>query len=176
MTSPYRTLLLDTSWRPIRVISWMRALILSEEGRAILVDTYPDAPVRSPSQEFARPAVVALKHYHGYRSFKVRFSKKNVYIRDDFTCQYCGKQFPLSKLTIDHIIPRSKGGKNDWRNVVAACGPCNHKKGDRTPDQAGLPLLSVPRVPEVRGHNTLGAAVPEQWVPYLGDLSELWTG
>lgn len=166
----YRTLLLDTSWRPIRVISWMRAMSLNEMGRVIVAETYPDAPIRSARCEFDRPAVVVLKNYHGYRPFRVRFSKTNVYIRDNFTCQYCGKQFPKTKLTIDHVLPRSKGGTNDWINVVAACEPCNHAKGDRTPDQAHMPLLRKPFEPKVENHSPLSSNVPAQWEPYLGNL------
>ena len=170
----YRTLLLDTSWRPLRVISWMRALSLNHLGRVLVAEIYPDAPVRSSSCEFDRPAVVVLKDFHGYRPYRVRFSKRNVYIRDGFTCQYCGKQYPQYWLTIDHVIPKSKGGKNTWANVVAACGPCNHKKGGRSPAEARMPLLRKPSEPQVEDHSALSSSVPVQWKPYIEDSTRMW--
>lgn len=163
----YRTLLLDATYQPIKVISWMRALALDLNDKVFIVETY-DAIVRSPSIEMAVPAVVALKRYHGFRPFRVRYSKRNVFIRDDHTCQYCGKRFPVADLTIDHVIPTSRKGKSVWENVTTACGPCNHRKGDRTPDEAGMALLSMPERPTPGSHSRLAIqTAPPQWHHYL---------
>lgn len=163
----HRTLLLDATYKPIRVISWMRAVALDFADKVSVVETY-DTIVRSPSIELAVPAVVALHKFHGYRPFRVRYSKRNVFIRDGHTCQYCGKKLSAADLTLDHVIPSSRGGKSVWENVVAACEPCNHRKGDRTPDEAGMPLLSRPEKPTPLTHSQMAIqSAPPQWHVYL---------
>lgn len=164
----YRTLMLDSSFRPVRVIPWTRAIALDMTDKAYVVETY-DFVVRSPSVELPVPAVIALKRYVKYQPFKVRFSKRNVFLRDGYTCQYCGAELPGSQLTIDHVIPRAQGGGSRWENVTTACEPCNHKKGDRTPREAGMPLLSEPVRPSPSVHGRVVArSVPPQWSLYLG--------
>ncbi|MFZ9098645.1 MAG: HNH endonuclease, partial [Burkholderiaceae bacterium] len=78
-----------------------------------------------------------------------KFIRRNIFARDGSRCQYCGKRFPTSELSIDHVVPRSQGGKTTWTNVVTACRGCNHRKGNRTPEQARMPLLYVPYVPSL---------------------------
>lgn len=164
----YRTLMLDSSYRPVKVIPWTRAIALGMTDKAYVVETY-DRTVRSPSVELPMPAVIALKRYLKYRPFKVRFSKRNIFVRDGFTCQYCGERLPGSKLTIDHVVPRAQGGQSRWENVVTACEPCNHRKGDRTPAQAGMPLLSEPMRPTPSVHGEVVArSVPPEWSMYIG--------
>lgn len=113
-----------------------------------------------------------LKKYVSPRkATRLKFSRENIYIRDNFTCQYCAKPFAARDLTLDHVVPASKFGRKDWTNVVAACRPCNHRKGNRTPLGAGMPLLNEPRIPawlpKVEPEFCAGE-VPVEWRPYLG--------
>lgn len=164
----YRTLLLDSSFRPVKVIPWSRAVTLMFQGKVIEVESY-DRLIGHPSVEMFVPAVVALKQYLRYHPFKIRFTKRNVFLRDGYACQYCGERYPAVELTIDHVVPRAQGGRSNWENVVTACEPCNHKKSDRTPRQAGMPLLSTPERPRpsLHGH-VVARKVPAEWNPYLG--------
>lgn len=172
-TSPldtYRTLLLDSSFRPIKVVSWQKALTYLIQGKVLVVETY-DRIVRSPSCEFVLPAVVALKQYLRYRPFRVRYSKRNVFIRDGYICQYCGEQPGVHQLTVDHVLPSSRGGRTIWENVVTACGPCNHRKGDQTPREAKMPLLSVPVRPTPSDSRLVGPQMTSpKWNPYLAKV------
>ena len=164
----YRTLLLDASYRPIRVISWMKAVVLSFQGKILVVETY-DQVIRSVSVEVLMPSVVALKRYFGYHPVRIRYSKRNVFLRDGHRCQYCGEQPGASRLTIDHVIPQSRGGRTKFTNVVTACERCNLRKGNRTPEEAGMRLLSVPGCPEAQlVASASSPATPPEWLTYLG--------
>jgi len=145
-TAASRTLLLSQSYEPIKVINWRRAITLLTLGKIEIVETY-DGYVRSSTAVIKIPAVVRL-----LRSFKrfrctPKFSRTNVYARDGGKCAYCGKRFPLSSLTYDHVLPRTQGGKTEWNNIVLACPPDNARKGGRTPEQAGMKLLWKPTRP-----------------------------
>lgn len=94
------------------------------------------------------PRVVRSLNFNKPLQHKVRLSRKNIYLRDNNTCQYCGRNFATNELTIDHIVPRSRGGKNTWKNLVCACFKCNQKKAGRTPQEAHMRLLSTPREPK----------------------------
>jgi len=115
--------------------------------------------------------VIRLKKYIApRRAVRLKFSRENVYIRDNYTCQYCAQRFSPRDLTLDHVVPASKNGRKDWTNVVAACRDCNHRKGNRTPLAANMPLLNEPRMPDWLP--TIQPAlrlerVPENWEPYL---------
>ena len=163
----YRTLLLDNLFRPIKDIHWTRALTLDFQNKVIVVENY-DRIVRSPSCEFHVPAVIALKQYLRFRPFRVRYSKRNVFARDNYTCQYCGCTPGVGNLTLDHVNPSSRGGRSVWENVVASCGPCNHQKGNRTPSEAGMSLLSQPGRPTPGGNTYSGRqTTPKEWREYL---------
>jgi 5-methylcytosine-specific restriction endonuclease McrA len=163
----YRTLLLDSSFRPIKIIHWTRAITLDLQSKVLVVETY-DRQVRSPNRSVALPAVVALRQYLRVKPLHIRWSKRNVFARDHYTCQYCGCQPGVNHLTIDHVLPQSRGGRTIWENTVAACEPCNHRKGDRTPDEAGMPLLSRPYRPTPDRNGLVGPhATPAQWENYL---------
>lgn len=164
----YRTLLLDSSFRPIKVISWQRAVELTYiQDKVMVVEEY-DRKVRSPNCEFTLPAVIALKQYLRYRPLRVRYSKRNVFLRDGHQCLYCGAQIPKSALTLDHVFPRSRGGRSTWENSATACESCNHRKGDKTPEEARMPLLAKPSRPDasVRGF-LLTSDTPEEWKSYI---------
>ncbi len=94
------------------------------------------------------PPIILLSHYTGYPLLSVKLTRKNVYKRDNYTCQYCGKKFPPEYLNIDHVIPRHRGGKTTWENVVCSCLWCNLKKGGKTLEESGMKLLRKPRAPQ----------------------------
>ena len=125
-----RTLLLDSSFSPVEVIDWKRAIILLITGRAEAIDSYDEINIRSPRTTFQLPKTLRLFNLHR-SSRTVKFSRFNVIFRDNFECQYCGKNGSVKELTIDHVIPISRGGKNTWENVVTACKTCNLQKSDK---------------------------------------------
>ena len=141
-----RTLVLDSSYYPIKVITWEKAMILWITGRAEVVEAYEEHRIRSPNKVFDLPKILRLFGQH-QQGKAVRFNRQNILYRDDFTCQYCAKKFSLKELTMDHVVPVSRGGENTWQNVVAACAPCNTKKGDKTPRECGMKLLKIPKAP-----------------------------
>jgi len=115
---------------PLSTIKWKDAITYMWMDKVHVLDWYDDWMVRSPSWETKVPAVIMMKEMMRKKG-RPRFSKTNLYIRDMYTCQYCFERFPRSYLTLDHVLPISKGGKTHWENIVAACGPCNTKKGDK---------------------------------------------
>ncbi len=130
--------------------------------------------VRSARQNFQLPSVLRLKKYVSPRkSTRIKFSRENVYMRDNYTCQYCVKKFSLRELTLDHVVPASKMGRKDWTNVVTACRECNHRKANRTPLAANMPLLNEPRMPNwlppIRQEFSL-SHIPDSWEPYLASF------
>ncbi len=158
-----QTLVLDQGFIPLKVITWRRALCMSLIEKVEVLANY-DREIRSISRSFMAPAVVRLLGAVRTRPQLVRFSRRNVYLRDNHRCQYCGHTFPDAELTLDHVIPRVSGGKTNWTNVVAACGQCNRRKGGRTPEQAGLQLLRAPRRPQW-SPLTVAQRLPLQEVP-----------
>ena len=103
--------------------------------------------VRTPTAEIQAPRVIRLLGYDRMPKQTVKFNRRNIFARDHNQCQYCGKKFPTSELSLDHVVPRSQGGGNTWENIVCACVACNVRKGGRTPAQASMPLLAVPYRP-----------------------------
>lgn len=142
-----KTLVLDPGFIPVKVITWRRALCMSLIEKVEVLASY-DREVRTVTRSFQAPAVVRLLGTIRARPQLVRFSRRNVYLRDNHRCQYCQKVFTDAELTLDHVVPRVSGGKTSWTNVVAACGSCNRRKGGRTPEQAGLHLRTHPRRPQ----------------------------
>jgi 5-methylcytosine-specific restriction endonuclease McrA len=162
-----RTLVLSASYEPMATISWRRAITLLTLGKVEVLECY-DRDVRSPSVVIKLPCVVRL--LSRFRRFKraVRFSKQNVFARDHWRCQYCGERMEICALTLDHVIPRSAGGKTSWENVVTCCRGCNGRKANRTPAQAGMRLLTRPRRPEWLPMFVIniGRSAPEAWKAY----------
>lgn len=166
----YRALLLDKTYRPLRAVGWRRAVLLGFSGRADVLQFYA-REVRTPAASFPLPAVIRLPGWVDRVPQALALSRRNVLLRDGHVCAYCGSAEPGQPLTIDHVVPRSRGGRNTWDNVVAACGPCNRRKGDRTPDEAGLVLRVPPRAPSAlqlgrRGMIVVGEP-PEEWRSWL---------
>ena len=142
-----KTLKLDSSFRPIEVFDAVEALVLCLIGKAQAIETYSKV-IKSVNESFELPCVIALKRIVKFRYQTIPCHRRNVIWRDNNQCQYCSKHFMADKLTIDHVIPRSRGGKNDWLNLVTACKKCNQKKGDKTPSEANMPLIKEPKIPK----------------------------
>lgn len=141
-----QVLVLDQGYSPHRVVSWQRAVCLVFGGKVEVLEEY-DEEIRSPSIVMRMPAVVRLLSHARRRHRVIRFSRFNVLLRDSFSCQYCGEAPHPRELTMDHVMPRARGGPTRWNNVVAACRPCNHKKGNRTPEEARMLLARAPHEP-----------------------------
>ncbi|MCG8420603.1 MAG: HNH endonuclease [Proteobacteria bacterium] len=168
-----RTLLLSQSYEPIKVISWRRAFTLLMLGKIEVLEEY-DRDVRTVNLVFKIPAVVRLLRAFRRHRKPVKFSRVNIYARDNYRCQYCGIKAPISDLTYDHVIPRSHGGMTTWTNIVTCCYECNRRKGNRTPDRAMMKLRCKPAqphwVPAVSIRISM-ISMPEAWRDYL-----YWTG
>jgi len=145
--SKTKTLKLDSSYRPIGVIDSIEALVLCLCDKAIAVEEYCKT-IRSATMVFQLPAVIVLKRIVKHRFTEAAARKKNIFWRDKNTCQYCGNVFGINDLTVDHIIPKSRGGQNTWHNLTTCCAKCNQKKADRTPEEAGMKLLNKPHKPK----------------------------
>jgi len=170
-------LVLNKSWVAVHVASARRALGLVYLGAARAVhphdyslydferwlvlsqDGLGGRYVYTPSFRVRIPEVVLLASFNGFIHHEARFSRHSIFERDNSTCMYCGKHFPRSQLTIDHVFPQSRGGADTWENLVLACLACNVRKGNRTPEEAGMPLIHRPTKPSWLPH--FGARVPE---------------
>jgi len=170
-----KVLALSANYEPLGVVSWERAITLVFSDKVSVIEEY-DCFVRSPSVEIKIPAVIVFKKsFMGNKRNSVRFSRKNVWIRDEGKCQYCHVHVSLSTFTIDHVIPKKLGGKTIWDNVVACCYSCNQKKGDKSLKEAGFKLFKVPRKPfklpylqEITdGQYNLEKNIPQEWKFYL---------
>jgi len=140
------TLLLNSTFEPLKVVTWKKAVIMSMVGKVEVVEEY-DRLIRGVSFAFRLPAVIRLHRFIQKRTPFVKFSRQNLYVRDRRTCQYCGTPFECKDLTYDHVVPRSRGGQTEWNNVVTCCTACNLKKGGRTPEEAGMSLIRRPKTP-----------------------------
>ena len=155
------------SYYPLSLWCWQDAIKAVFLDRVNIVSHY-ERSVRSPSFEMRLPSVVSLKTYVKPSRFPA-FTRFNVFLRDHFSCQYCGSR---EELTFDHVVPRSKGGLTEWENVVAACSTCNLRKGDRLPEDARMFPACAPRQPTVTDLHQNGRQFPpnylhESWLDYL---------
>jgi len=146
----YPALLLNADWQPVQfhplsTISWQETMKAVIGDRVAVVEEY-DIEIHSSRQTWRLPSVVALRDYVR-RDQKATFSRFNVFLRDDYTCQYCGYEFETRHLTFDHVIPRVNGGTSNWLNVVSACGPCNRRKGSHLSKEVGMAPLKRPTEP-----------------------------
>ena len=155
------------SYYPLSLWPWQETVKAVFLERVEVVSTY-DQTVRSPSFEMALPSVVALKSYVA-QDRTPAFTRFNLFLRDAFSCQYCGHG---DELTFDHVIPRSRGGRTSWENIVTACAPCNLRKGGRTPKEAQMPPGRPARRPTTHELQELGRRFPpnhlhHSWMDYL---------
>ena len=158
-------LVLNQNYEPLSVCSVRRALLLILRGKAEAVEGMNEV-IHSVSQEYPVPSVVRLGRYIRAPRRRVVLSKRNILKRDNHQCQYCGSK--EGKLTVDHIVPRTKGGQGTWENLVCACALCNNKKGEHQPEQVGLVLRSKPKRPNNVSFIRNFVGIDDQrWKPYL---------
>ncbi|MBO0352333.1 HNH endonuclease [Phormidium pseudopriestleyi FRX01] len=160
-----KVLVLNASYEPLNITSWRRAIVLLLKGKAEQVEhngkfIYSDVPL---------PTVIRLRHYVRIPYHEIPFTRRNILHRDSHCCQYCG--YSGDELTLDHVMPRSRGGPDSWENLVSACVRCNVKKGNRTPEESKMPLTRIPRRPysslyfEVSKH--LKSGLHQEWQKYV---------
>ena len=143
-------LVLSSGYEPLTQVSWKKAVSMWISGRVEVVEEYENIFIRTIDKAFKAPSVVRFlgKVYKRFRhGIKLKFSRNNVYLRDAGRCQYCLNRLSKDKITLDHILPVSKGGKKTWENIVLCCITCNQKKGNRTLEQANMKLVKTPKVP-----------------------------
>lgn len=170
-----KVLALSSNYEPVGVISWIRAVTLIFSNKVTTLEEY-DHEIRSPSMSMKAPSVVVYKNsYVGKHKNSIRFSRKNVWLRDEGKCQYCLKHVTFSTFTIDHVIPKTAGGQTAWNNVVTCCYSCNQKKGNKSLKEIGFKLASIPKKPNrlpVVDNISDGIynsdRVPHSWKFYLG--------
>ena len=163
-------LVLNASYEPINVCTVRRAVVLLLKDKADVIEQ-ADRELHSERMTLTRPAVIRLRTYvHVPRDVHRRkITRRAVFARDGWPCQYCGSR---SSLTVDHVVPRSKGGSSTWDNIVASCAPCNRRKGDSLPRQVGMHPVRKPRIPgpQVFIH-VASPTIPENWKQYLPEAA-----
>ena len=190
-TMQQKCLVLNKSWTPIGTVSLKRAIIMlwsDDNGipKARIIDHESYAPmtwddwaklqlvatdevIRASNAHFRVPKVILLSSYDKMPQPKMHFSRRSLFKRDKMTCQYCGKRFVTDDLTVDHVIPKSQGGRSVWENCVTSCVDCNARKAARTPEQAKMPLLKIPKKPRIEliRYHTLKPV--KSWEAFLGE-------
>ena len=182
-------LVLNRLWQAVNLCSAKRAFVLLYQGHAQVVSTgaaqfqtlnfdqwLESSPgedekerVRTVSLEIRVPQVILLMFFDRLPSKEVKFTRHNVFERDNYTCQYCRQRPDVSRLNLDHVIPRDRGGETSWENIVCSCMPCNSRKGNRTPREAGMNLMTRPKRPKWRPflHVNHTARSHESWRHFL---------
>lgn len=192
-----RTLILTQGFTPHAVVDWKKAVTKMLNGKLEVYAQYDEVLAhidRNTLETFPAlkaalrqvigtdtdsitvhvPAVAVLRRKVRVKKTGVKFSMVNLCLRDNFSCQYCGQKLPMSKLNKDHVTPRDQGGKTTWTNIVMSCYPCNSHKANRTPEQAGMKLLSVPTKPKLlpmHGPYIDRDNAPDEWLPFLGQVA-----
>jgi 5-methylcytosine-specific restriction endonuclease McrA len=159
-------LVLNATYEPINVCTVRRAVVLLLKEKAELVER-AEFELHSASTTLARPVVIRLVTYVRVPrdTHRRKITRRAVFARDEWTCQYCGSR---SNLTVDHVIPKSRGGGSSWDNIVASCAPCNRRKGDRLPHQINMHPRQKPRMPNPHVFIQLASpTIPATWKPYL---------
>lgn len=159
-------LVLNANFAPINVCTTKRAIVLVLTGKASLVMNGRGV-IQSVSRTYPRPSIIRLGMMVKRPRPSVKLTKREIFRRDNYTCQYCGQR--KKNLTVDHVIPRRLGGNHSWENLVTACSTCNHSKGGRTNDQAGIRLLRKPNIPSTSAYYIFGRYVNgnQEWEPFL---------
>lgn len=182
-----RCLLLNADFTPLSIINWQRAVIWhmryenNNRYGIDIIDFYKDDYIAGVNnKKYPIPSVAKTKRYFKINNQSVNFSRKNIFIRDDYTCQYCEKKFEFNNLTYDHVIPKSiwnynNGSPTNWTNIVTSCVDCNRRKGNKTPKQANMQLKHIPIVPTKNikylpiAHHLfkIRKDIPTEWIVYL---------
>lgn len=164
-------LVLNQNYEPLNVCNIRRALVLVIGGKAEVLEASPGA-ITSPTTSYIAPSVIRLVYLIRRPRPRVKLSRREIFIRDNFTCQYCNRQ--MSDLTIDHVIPRSRGGQHVWDNVVSACRQCNHRKGGKSIAEARMALRQQPHEPRAGSYYTierrLDTSLQTSWHKFLPGL------
>jgi 5-methylcytosine-specific restriction endonuclease McrA len=172
-------LVLNRNFYAVHITEWQRALSLVYLDHARVVDqeyrtynfedwrelsqmtaNHPAGYIYTPSFRIAIPEVITLRDYDKLPVGDVKFTRRNIYDHYRYHCCYCGRKFTTHELNLEHVLPRSRGGKTDWTNIVTSCMPCNLRKADRLPDEAGMKLLIKPSKPKWRGSASLVFRAP----------------
>jgi 5-methylcytosine-specific restriction endonuclease McrA len=140
-----KVLVLNSDYTPINVTSLVRGFILVDKGKAEVLKS-GENPIISGDKEYVRPLIIRLLSYVRYRIKSLRINRQRIFKRDNFKCAYCNSQ---KNLTIDHILPKSRGGDNSWTNLITCCRNCNRYKDNKTPEEAGLKLKIKPYEPSI---------------------------
>lgn len=188
--------MLNRAWQPVNIVGVRRAitLLFQDHARVIFTDPEeghklmdagewieysqehpaPERSIRTVRLALRVPSVLLLSVYDRIPRREVRFCRRNVYLRDGCCCQYCGRPFDEGELTLDHVVPRERGGKTNWENIVTACARCNAHKANRLPHQAGMVLRKVPARPKWRNFMSVMAEMEDAspWRPFLGMEAE----
>jgi 5-methylcytosine-specific restriction endonuclease McrA len=166
MATARAVLVLNASYEPLNITSWRRAMVMLLKGKAEGLEHDRAQPIRP---DLLLPTVIRLRQFVRVPYKQVPLTRRNVLHRDGHICQYCGHQG--EPLSIDHVLPRSRGGTDAWENVTTACVPCNTRKGNRTPREAGMPLRREPRRPpgslSFEAHRRIGNGLNREWEKYL---------
>jgi len=158
-------LVLNANYSPLTVCTARRAICLDYLKKIDILANYNEK-VHSPSLSLALPSVIKIRNYVRYDNLSVELNRKNILARDKNECQYCGAS--KTPLTIDHILPKGRGGYDSWENLATACKPCNQKKGDRIPEEAGMPLRRIPKRPNrLHYFQIFVQDYQKDWKPYL---------
>ncbi|MBN4054321.1 HNH endonuclease [Nitrospira defluvii] len=165
------TLLLNSTFEPMRVISWKKAILLLVQDKVEVLQVH-NREIRSVSISFKLPSVLRLLSFVKIKANQrvVKFSRSNIFARDKHHCQYCGRHFKTSALTFDHVLPIAKGGKKTWTNIVTACIRCNNRKSGHTPEEANMRLIKKPEKPRWSPMRTITIGLrnmPLNWRDYL---------
>tara|TARA_Y100000590_G_scaffold91161_1_gene102855 strand:- start:1038 stop:1547 length:510 start_codon:yes stop_codon:yes gene_type:complete len=158
-------LVLNQNYQPLNICNVRRAVVLVCVGKAEII-TNGNMEIKSISSILPEPTVIRLSHMVKRPTSKSKLSRKAVFFRDNFTCQYCNNK--TTPLTLDHVIPRSKGGAHTWENVTSACIKCNHKKASKTPREASMKLISKPLAPRPNPYNIfIHRKIEDDWIPFI---------
>jgi 5-methylcytosine-specific restriction endonuclease McrA len=161
-----QVLVLNASYEAINIVEARRAVSLVMRGKADVIKASPYV-IRTSMISVPIPSVVRLREYCRMPRQNRAVSRKGVLLRDSYTCQYCNRAYPAKVLTMDHVIPRSRSGDNSWSNLITCCFNCNNKKGDRTPQEAGMTLIRQPRQVTLHAKHRLMIGTSKEWDEFL---------
>ena len=166
-------LLLDQNYQAVSIVDWRRAFKLLSSDKAERIGDNVIKTIVGAQGQFEVPSVLRLRRPISYNCYsdRVRFSRRNVLARDLYKCQYCGEHLTAKGGTVDHVLPRSRGGRTDYLNCVACCRHCNNIKRDHTPEEAGMVLKTKPRRPNFIMLYTNAAELPDEWRMFIRGMS-----
>jgi 5-methylcytosine-specific restriction endonuclease McrA len=164
-------LVLNQNYEPLNICNLRRAFVLVDRGKAEVLE-HGDLGIRTATRLVPRPSVIKLSYMVKRPRPQVRLSRREIFMRDDYMCQYCGSR--SRELTLDHVVPKHRGGGHSWDNLVSACRPCNHRKGGKTLDEARMRLMRTPRRPQPTQYflwmQRLSGSASRAWLKFLPQL------